>query len=197
MKKKAVILKNCSVVLMLVALLCFMLPVCKVTVLEQGTTKLSGYELVTITAGAAREYIQEGIITEDYVLTNGLTFGMVVDEMEPFTEGNQLGHLALIMIILILPGGCCLFAMIATIKADKIKEMTLPMILLGISILEMTGLIALFLQSCSMIKKCVKLQPSVGIYVCMNLCILALIILVILRMTEGFPNITDKKRKNE
>lgn len=195
MKKYAVILKNSAALFLLIALLSLMLPICEVTVSEYGATHISGLDMMSVTAGAAKEYVHHGIIADDYVLTKGLTVGMVADGIDSLTKGNQLGHFIIIVIILALPGICCIFAMIATIRADEIKEMTLPMILIGSSILEMAGVIALFDQSCSMIKRCVKVQPSVGIYVCITLCILALILLILLKINEGFKNRNHKNKE--
>ncbi|MDO5291740.1 MAG: hypothetical protein Q4F05_03215 [bacterium] len=198
MKRYGSFFKNIAAVIMLLALLSLLLPVCKITTQEKTST-VSGFGAIKIGAELGNEYYKNGTIKNSYVVVDTVTWGELKGGVNEGVQHKDFKKVAVVAIVVILPVIFCFLAMLFTFMAGGKIAMIFPTILIGLASFETIVGVGAFSKIQELLLQNTdgtgaSLSLLIGIYAFTLLCIAAFCILLALWVTGGFNRPTRRER---
>lgn len=205
MKTYAFHLKNIAALIMFCSLIALLFPFLEIAT-DSKNTQVSGYEIVKMGAEAGYEYVNQGALREDYVITGELTWGEVKNtitsilQIENVHRNPQFQKIMWILVLAILPVLLCIIAVLTTLFAGGKLSMILPTLCNMLVFIENVSIMILFHkvqdalffgQSSEMI----HVSLLIGFHLFTTLCGISLAILILLWISKGFcPPIQDNNK---
>ncbi|MDO5520438.1 MAG: hypothetical protein Q4G58_08100 [bacterium] len=199
MKRYGSFFKNIAALIMLLALLSLLLPVCKITT-NKKTSTVSGIGIMKIGADLGYEYYKNGTIKNNYVVVDTVTWGELKGGVNEGVQHKEFKKAIVVGVVVILPVLFCFLAMLFTFMAGGKIAMMFPTILIGLASFEtivgvggFSKIQKLLLQNAD--DAGASLSLAIGTYAFMLLCILAFGIILALWVTGGFNRPTKRERR--
>lgn len=197
--------KNLAALLMLMALLSLLLPCCKIGAGSE-VVKLSGLDMFKTGIKMGLNYTNNGYIDDTFVIKGTFMWGDLKKCFTYVKEFGQVKELIAVAVLGIMPVLLCVLSMLMTWSAIGKKTMFLPTLFIGIVVFEQVLIVTgvdtiqeMILGYASNVSGS-NMQDKVfglliGEYLFTILCAVALLIVIVLWMTDGFDR-PEKKRSS-